>query len=161
MTTPTYDLLASTVLTGDASSITFSSINQTYKHLILSGNLKSSNDAYAEIRFNGSSSGYAYLTIEGNSSGDPITYRATSSSYASTGYYTPSVRAEGSNLYAEILDYTGSNQKSLCVRNGSSEDVLTLVANTWNNTAAINQIQVSTNYDMTTGSTLQIYGLAG
>lgn len=155
-----------TVGAGGSSSISFSSIPSTYKHL--------------QIRFMGS------IT-----SGNQISFMRFNSDTTATNYYTHALEGDGSTAYAyavntfprytslpsatsvqgvsviDILDYTNTSKNSTVRalggvdRNGSGE--VTFYSGLWKNTAAITQIDLVPN----SGATFRqythaaLYGIKG
>ena len=147
MATPTYNLIASQVVgSGGASTITFSSIPQTYTDLLILESTRDStgNGASNYVTFNGSGSGYTNKELFGNGS-------SASSSSNTTAYFDLSVGAtvtvntfSSGSLY--IPNYTSSNYKSfsgeVSAENNATQAFLTLDANLWSNTAAITSITI-------------------
>lgn len=165
--TTSYESIATvTVGAGGSSTITFSSIPSTFKHL--------------QIRFMGS------IT-----SGGQIGFMRFNSDTTAANYYTHALEGDGSTIYAyavntfprytslpsgtnqegvgvvDILDYTNTSKYSTVRalggvdRNGSGE--VTLYSGLWKNTAAITQIDLVPN----SGATFRqythaaLYGIKG
>jgi hypothetical protein len=157
----TYTLIASsTVGSGGASSIDFTSIPSTYTDLLLkcSFRITSGGFNYATLTFNGSSSGYTARYVEGNgsaaSSGTAtnavVLYNSstsTTSTFASTDLYIP--------------NYAGSNYKSVSVdtvtENNATSSYADLFAVLWSNSAAINQVTLTAG--LVQYSTAYLYGI--
>ncbi len=69
MATPTYHLIDSTVLSSSASSVTFSSISQDYRDLILVATGTTSTATYRAVQLNGDTgSNYSYVNAAGDGS---------------------------------------------------------------------------------------------
>jgi hypothetical protein len=144
MPTPTYDLLASNVLSSNASSVTFSSIPATYRDLVLVVTAKITvGTGGASMRFNADSgSNYNMVTMEGTGS-------ATQSGSGS-GYNALYVNLNNGELYTgptvsiiQIMDYSATNKhKSTLHRaNGLSSTSVGATAGRWASTSAINSIE--------------------
>jgi hypothetical protein len=165
----TYTLISSsTVGGGGASSVTFSSIPNTYTDLkvVLSARTQSPYESdNAFVTFNGSSSGYservlfdingtvysfsatsAYINWAGISSGNG----ATANTFGNSEFYIP--------------NYTSSNYKSLSAdgvhENNSTPISLAITAALWSNTAAITSITLTPqNPSFVGGSSFYLYGI--
>jgi hypothetical protein len=173
--TNSYESIATvTVGAGGQSSVTFSSIPSTYKHLQLRCSLKtsrtSSNLSSTPITFNGDTgTNYTSHDIEGNGS----------SASASAATSQPAIdvgRVAGNNSAAnifgfeiiDILDYANTNKyKTLRMLNGydaNGSGVVALCSGLWLNTAAISSITFGTPYDATgylQYSSFALYGIKG
>jgi len=158
MPTPTYDLLASTTLATAASSVTFSSIDQSYGDLILVVNSVSSFGSFIKVRFNGSSSGYSYVRAQVSGS----------SAISSAGTYDAVIAGFTSNVsdavnIAQIMDYAATDKhKSVLVRANATSLSTGMYANRWASTAAITSLAITdSNADsFVSGSTFNLYGIA-
>ena len=148
----TYVAIATvTVGSGGAASIDFSSIPNTFTDLILLVSHRTTQAVGAtssalDYRFNGSTSNRAYrwLYAEGSTVGSANNTNAllvgatvgttgTANTFASASIYIP--------------NYAGSTNKSSSVDNVSegnstTDNQLSLIANLWSNTAAIDQITI-------------------
>lgn len=149
----TFNLLDSVTLSSSASSVTFSSIDQSYRDLVLvinaigsSGNL--------QLRFNADSSLiYSYVQMYGTGSS------ATSNSGSSQSQSTIGVSAtNGTVTTAQLMDYSATDKhKTILVR---ANDIYTWAqAHRYASTSAITQIEVlGSTYSA--GSTFYLYGVA-
>lgn len=170
-----YELIESAILTSDQSSVTFSSIPQTYKHLQLRAVVRDTNIFAATIRnmpmrFNGDS-GNNYFGHEltgqpdvGNvfsqSLGTPtssIRPRATLDDSATANVFVPSVW--------DILDYA-STVKNTTVKilsgaplPNSADAKISLSSGAYNNTSAITSITILPAENHKTGSRFSLYGI--
>jgi hypothetical protein len=163
MPTPTYDLLASNVLSSNASSVTFSSIPATYRDLVLVVTAKITvGTGGASMRFNADSgSNYNMVTMEGTGS-------ATQSGSGS-GYNALYVNLNNGELYTgptvsiiQIMDYSATNKhKSTLHRaNGLSSTSVGATAGRWASTSAINSIEYrGSGATFATGSSFYLYGI--
>ena len=165
MANPTMTLIASnTVGSGGASSITFSSIPQTYTDLLIKCSVRGSlsSNYGGLISFNGSGSGFTNKYLEGSGSS------VVSSSYAQFIFAEVS-SSQTSNTFTNtevyIPNYTSSNYKSVSsdsvTENNSTLSYAELTANLWSNTAAITSISITAS---TTSwvqySTFYLYGIS-
>jgi hypothetical protein len=158
--TPTYTPLATVTLASAASSVTFSSIPNTYRDLVLifTGTRTGNNNVL--VRVNGDS-GNNYNYVGASSSG------STSSSSGVLGANNfPSTLASLQtnsqlNVVWQFMDYSATNKhKSVLTRFSQTGTEAAMFANRWANTVAINSIQVFTgNENFGSGSTFSIYGV--
>jgi hypothetical protein len=168
-----YESIATvTVGAGGASSITFSSIPQTYTHLQIRGidqQYYGVNDrGYMALQFNGvTSSIYSRHQLWGTGSG-ASSYASTDNSYAYSGF--SALIGTRTQYFAvnviDILDYTNAN-KYKTVRgiggsdfNGSGD--IGIISSMWPNTAAITSIVIpGINGTYQQNSTYALYGIKG
>lgn len=164
MATPTYDLLDSTTLASSASSVTFSSISQDYRDLILIMNAKTtiaSNDA-TRVTVNGDTgSNYFGVNMYGNGSS------TGSTSFSSRGYWYVEELTGGPSLndsiwIAQFLDYSATDKhKTMLYRWGEPSVNVEAGAKRWASTAAITSITLDPEaYQLASGSTFYLYGIA-
>jgi hypothetical protein len=168
----TYTLIGSnTVGAGGASSVTFSSIPQTYTDLIVQISARTSVTSDSDpmfIRFNGSTSSYNTHTLfaDGTSvsfsttpagittaiwCGAAAGATATANTFASANYYIP--------------NYTSSSYKSVSSEgvnenNAATDNYLTLTTGSWSSTAAITSITLQcNNQPFVQYSSFYLYGI--
>lgn len=151
-----------TVGAGGTSTITFSSIPQTYTDLLLVGSTRTSNASdlgYVAVRFNGDSgNNYTYKFLNGFSTG---IYNGSSSStsftFASTSANSTTANTFGSFQFY-IPRYTASTYKAIesaCVtENNGTGAYMDITTSIWNSTSAITSIVVS---DYINSSTIMQY----
>jgi hypothetical protein len=163
----TFELIASsTVGSGGASSIDFTSIPSTYTDLVLKVSGRQGGENAFDITFNGASTSYAVKRLQGDGS------TATSNDAAGT---TTAIRVIGiassgstantfGNSEIYIPNYAGSNNKSVSI-DGVNEDNATaaymnMAAGIRSNTAAINQITITPRAgSLAQYSTAYLYGV--
>ena len=169
MPTPTFTLIASsTVGSGGAANIEFTSIPGTYTDLLLnfSGrSVKSNTSEDVKIQFNSSTTSYSDRYLIGNGSA------ASSGSGASNGIYNliiPAATATAStfsNNLVYIPNYAGSNNKSVSIdaatENNATLSYLNLVAGLWSNSSAITSIKIvpDTANNLAQYTTAYLYGI--
>lgn len=162
MPTPTYTPLANITLGSPTATITFSSISQSYRDLILVANsISGSSTVRLALRFNGdSSSSYFNVAMIGDGA-------SVLSSQNTTNYVNPGISdittTNPSTYIANIMDYSATDKhKITLVRSGGVSLGTTVNATRWGNTAAINNIAVTNNLSVTfaAGSTFALYGVA-
>ena len=155
----TYEPIATTTLGSAASTITFSSIPNTFTDLRLVVVPQRNNAGSLVYRVNGSVSGYSQTFIVGNGTS------ATSGRSADESYW----RGNDSNMYInsfetlDIFSYAGSTNKTMLAtsstdNNGSGQ--VTYSVGLWRNTGAITSIAIiRTVESFQTGTTATLYGI--
>ena len=154
--TATYDLISEQVLSSAASSVTFSSIPQGFKDLVLECVMSSNSGGvtYPILRFNGDTgANYSYTYLNGNGS--------TAQSGRGTTFFialvTPSL---GMNVL-QIMSYSNTNVFKT-VLNRSSQDPGNIGADValWRSTAAITSLSLDTT-SFQAGNIFRLYGIVG
>lgn len=159
MPTPTYDLIASNVLSSAASSVTFSSIPATYRDLVLVIQNSVSSDSYLFYRINGDTgSNYPAVYMGGNGSS---TYSSTNNfSYADLAFGIGT--AEGATVISHFMDYSATDKhKTILSRTNKASAGVAAGAHRWANTSAITTILITqTGFgNFASGSTFYLYGI--
>jgi hypothetical protein len=143
-----YNLIATTTVgSGGASTIVFSSIPQTFTDLkvVFSGRRSNAAGSFY-VSFNGVTTNLSSRRLEGSGSGAAS---ATDGSFIfaygiNASSYTASVFG---NAEIYVPNYTGSTYKSVSIdsvtENNATEAYSTLVAGLWSNTAAITSLTIS------------------
>jgi hypothetical protein len=159
MPTPTYTPLANLTLGSTATSVTFSSINQTYRDLILVTNVTHSANAEIDltIRFNGDSgANYNRVAMTGNGSA-AASFAQTSNNGAELLGASTTI----SGAITQVMDYSATDKhKTVLFRGNLTAGRVSATAARWANTAAITSLSVSVlsgNYAI--GSTFSLYGI--
>lgn len=166
-----YELIESNILTSSASSVTFSSIPQDYKHLQIrsvalgtGGNL-----AMFRMRFNSDTgSNYAWHRLRGDGSS------VSSAAGTSQSYIEPLQRIAGSSgnstsysaAIIDILDYAVTTKnKTTRTLGGHTLDSNFIFLNSglWLNTSAISALElfVDGTNNFVSGSRFSLYGIRG
>lgn len=161
MATPTYEAIATITLTSSASSVTFSSIPQDYRDLIVVARFfYDTSNTYTLYELNNQAqSGSLYTNVfmdtfsgptSGNSIGNIFEYHKTVTSS------TP-IQAQ-----MNLLDYSATDKhKTSLIRFGeASGSMVGAYATRWANTAAVTSLVLKTNSgNFQAGSTIAIYGI--
>jgi hypothetical protein len=174
----TYKKIGGYFLTSSASSVTFSSIPNTYTDLVVRCFVRSTRASTAtdniRVRFNGTTTGYTGSALRGFPDGSTNALQAEqtgSTTYLTT--YSPSdqsTSATYSNTEIYIADYLGSINKPVFITSISENNTTTSPTNAWQvfpqagkwaNTAAITSIEfTSANAaSIDAGSTFILYGI--
>tara|TARA_R110000824_G_scaffold260067_5_gene448720 strand:+ start:215 stop:703 length:489 start_codon:yes stop_codon:yes gene_type:complete len=158
MATPTYTLIDSTTLASSASSVTFSSIDQSYGDLVLAIEVSSgSSTARPALRFNGDTGNNYFAVVAVNNTSN--TSHTISYLRLETDYSIQNGTLLGS---CQIMDYSATNKhKSVLIRNDSpSRGVAGMIAGRWANNSAISSIELlSYGGDFLAGGTVYLYGI--
>ena len=165
MATPTYTPLANITLGSSAASVTFSSISQAYRDLVLvvsATHSSTSTSIYGAINDDNAGTTYSSVKMLGNgstaSSGTtvdfPLLLLATSGMLRT---------ASGNSVVVQFMDYSATDKHKSVLSRANHPDFATEASvNRWANTAAITKIYLrpgdATNF--AAGSTFALYGIA-
>lgn len=160
MPSNTYVALDKQVLTGTASSITFSNISQAYTDLELVVNYIDAGAVNHRIVINSDSgTNYSNTTLNGNGS-TAASARYSSQSFIYTDYYGGGA-SSGATMFAHFLNYSNTTtNKTVLIRQNSSAETNAIVG-LWRSTAAITSVTVSApGSNFSAGTTATLYGIA-
>lgn len=141
-------IASSTVGSGGASSIDFTSIPSTYTDLCLKFSVRTNGIYVVDnlgITFNGSTSSYSLKRLRGNGS----TVASASPSYTEAAVGTGGAATSSTFGSGEVYipNYAGSTNKSYSAdsvtENNGTEAWVYMTAGLWSNTAAINQVTLT------------------
>lgn len=162
----TYELIDKTTLgSGGAASVTFSSIPNTYTDLKVVVNARQQpNGTLIKLTFNGSSSSYSNVRLYGTGSSvgsDTADTTFISNTMVADGTFTANTFGNG-EFY--IPNYNSSNYKSVLVdgvtENNGTTALAMFTAGLWSNTAAITSITISAQLpNFTEHSSFYLYGI--
>ena len=160
--------IATTTLSSNTSTITFSSIPQVYKHLQIRSVNQASAGSWALISINGdtTASNYAMHRL----SGDGVTTIAEN--YVSSNqrrFFTSYLSPYWNSSVIDILDYKNTNKyKTLRSLNSWAGDgasgyngEVNFISNLWMSTSAITSIEISVPGTFQTYSKFALYGIEG
>lgn len=159
MPTPTYTPLANLTLSSSAASVTFSSISQAYRDLVLVASVKNSTASSSfRIRVNNSGTTTSSVRMRGSSSG------ASSESFGGIGAVTQITSSTGfSAIICNIMDYSATDKhKTILTRaNIVDGDQVEATYTRWPDTAAVTSLVLNVeDYNLAAGTTLALYGIA-
>jgi len=162
MPTPTYDLIASNVLTVATVDVVFSSIPSTYRDLILVVECSRSNAGSdsAKLKFGAFAD---YFSVVGDGNGSSAFTRAfdNQSEIVLNYYYSAITNTEKTLYVCQFLDYSATNKhKSALVRVNRAGAGVSMTAGRWSSTSAINTITFGLSSSLAVGSTFYLYGIA-
>lgn len=159
MPTPTYTPLANITLSSTASTITFSSISQSYRDLILVTDATTSQTKGLLIRANndsGANYSYVYAYTNGSS---PL----SGSGSGETFYTQASVATQRGVNIIQFMDYSATDKhKVILVRMNIAGNQMEMAGERWANTSAITSLTLSMSSTpvFATGSSFALYGIA-
>ena len=162
MATPTYVPLGTYTVTGSAAaSVTFSSIPAGYRDLILISDCKNinGNDYNLHCRINGDTGNNNPSVIMQGSSSGATSFTRNVNGAAQIGWTNST---NNSAIVTQFLDYSQTDKhKSILSRNNTEAARVTAHAIRWENTAAINSLQifVEASGSIAIGSTFSLYGV--
>ena len=171
----TYVLIASQVTSATPTSVTFSSIPQTYTDLVLRTSARSSRGSSAEdirITFNGSSSSTYSVTILYGSGSTPTVFTNTvpnQTAALGAGSFFAMASGDYANSFNEgevyIPNYTSGNNKAHYSVYATEAPIVSVPsgfgAGLWRDTAAINSLTITLQNGSTfvNGSSFYLYGI--
>jgi hypothetical protein len=163
----TYDPIATTTLSSEAATITFSSIANSWTdlRLIMVGIKPSATNSAPMARFNSSSTGYSLCATWGNG------ISVTGDYFDTTQGGIPIIYFDGLNTttpkigIVDIFSYAGSTKKTvLCTENsdrGNGSGRVVKSVSMWSNTNAITSIDIidGSGRNFGVGTTVTLYGI--
>jgi hypothetical protein len=163
-----YEAIASTTLSTSASTITFSSIVNTYEHLQIRLYARASNvstEEYIQLTLNNDSgSNYVFHKVQGDGSTTTASGFTSWASIYVSGHPGTTTNNPFGVAVIDILDYASTN-KYTTVRANSGYDrngggFAVFNSGLWLNTAAVNRVDLkTTGTNFTAGSVFALYGL--
>ena len=171
---PAYELISTQLIATTTTTITFSSIPTTYKHLQLRYTARGSRASTVDfmgIYFNGDTAAnywYHYLSADGSSvSSSSIISAEVRARIGTIPASTASSNVFGSGVI-DVLDYVATTKnKTVRTFNGHTDSAsaghqVALRSGLWNSTAAINSATlVALNAGFLSGSGFSLYGIKG
>jgi hypothetical protein len=167
----TYTLINSQTVSSAVTSVTFSSIPQTYTDLKLAISGRSDFGAYyggGTLRYNGDTGyNYSFRRLYGDTATGSTAATATGiENWDVNG--APTTASSFGNTQIYIPNYTGSNYKSCnidyTVENNSADGINGIVAGLWSNTSAITSVTLLSftfaTYYLQQYSTFYLYGIS-
>ena len=163
--TATFDLISEQVLTSAASSVTFSSIPQGFKDLVLECVLSATTTGphNAGLRFNGdTSNSYSRTFLFGNGLTAGSGRQSNAGSYDGVAFIGTSWAVSITHLF----NYSSSSVNKTALTRAGAGNALNVDANVglWRNTNAITLIEVPVTFgggSFAVGSTFRLYGIVG
>ena len=174
-----YESIATATGNGSSSTITFSSIPSTYKHLQIRGIGKATPTTQASGLLNiqcnsDTGSNYARHSLRGDGSTTAAsgTASTTNTRFQDALAYSQTSPVNMANIFGafiiDIHDYSSTSKYKtirglggIDANTASADFEINLISGLWMNTAAINSITLSANDPFTTTTTFALYGIKG
>ena len=161
----TYTPIASITLGAAASSVTFSSIPQTYTDLVLVMNTKGSTANYPRVIINsdsGSNYSRTYLTGTGTSAVSGRNSNLVGNA-SLTAYAVNSSSNFVLNIIVNVFNYSNTTTyKTMLSKANDANTGVDLSSILWRSTSAITNLQLALDTgDYASGSTFNLYGILG
>ena len=167
-----YELISTTVLGSDTSSITFSSIDQTYTHLQLRFSIRSTRTDAAEnagfIRLNNDSNSIYDFGQFVASGGSIFTQQSVSQARFNNIWFSASGSSQTTycGLVVNIYDYASTvKNKGIMVYGGYANNAANrnyIYSGQYRTTSAISQINFTDiGYSLSSGTRISLYGIKG
>jgi hypothetical protein len=156
----TYAPIASITLGVAASSVTFSSIPQTYTDLILIANPINSGITSLSLYLN-SDTGTNYSCTRLFGEGTNISTDKATSTTSSFGGWGTNANTNPYLFNVQIINYsnTTTNKSMLTKISEMNAGYVGLITSLWRNTAAITSLTFNGNANFSIGSTFNLYGI--
>lgn len=158
MPSPTYVPLANVTLGSTASSVTFSSISQSYRDLIVITNgLCTVTGDESVAQYNGdTASNYSFVQMYGTGSS------AASNSGNNTFVGAGRCSTSGTSSILHIFDYSATNKHKTSLSRGDNGGTISSAqVGRWANTAAITSVKITALSGVySAGATFALYGIA-
>ena len=142
-----YESIATTTLTSNSTTITFSSIPATFKHLQIRSSARSTgSDGYIKVQFNSDTgANYSYHYLEGNGSTTSAGGGATQNQIYVFGFASTTASIFGASVI-DILDYANTNKykttRTLSGYDMNGSGYIDFDSGNWRSTSAITSIDL-------------------
>jgi hypothetical protein len=162
----TYTPIASITLGATVTSVTFSSIPQTYTDLVLVVQAKTTSAGDVRVRLNGDTgSNYSFTYLTGNGSSAASGRGSGTSGLCDFNGQTSSTLG-ATNQIVNFMNYSNTTtNKTFLSRSNAASTGIDATVNLWRNTAAVTSITLGANSGFTntyeSGSTFNLYGILG
>lgn len=157
--TATYSLISSQTLSSSQSTVTFSSIPQTFTDLVIVSNVLPTSSPFIAIRLNSDTgTNYSRTSLSGSGT-SALSARASNETY---GYVTPAAILGVSNGMINLQDYSNTTTfKTAISRWSDASNVVATMATLWRSTSAITAVEINTGGVSTfaSGSNFKLYGI--
>ena len=159
MPTPTYTLIDSVTLASSASSVTFSSIDQSFGDVIVAVDIVTGgNSVFTRFRFNADAiTEVEWVMMQGDGSS------ATTGAFGGTTEFQTFSSTSSSILHTlQLMDYSATDKHTTGLyRGNAANSQVRASAVRWLNTAAITSLEIaSASNQFQAGSTFFLYGIA-
>jgi hypothetical protein len=156
----TYVAIATQTVSSSVSSVTFSSIPQTYTDLVIVLNPINAGTSDIWCTFNtDTSTNYSSTWLAGTGTA-AASYRISNNARFYFDYASVSSTTASNSYIMNLMNYANTTTyKSAIIRGNSPAYATEAAVGLWRSTAAINQIIITAVTNFQSGSTLSIYGI--
>ena len=159
----TYTLIDSVTLGSSASSVTFSSISQDYRDLVLVVEYSATTATVTVplVRFNGDSgTNYNRVLMYGNGTSS-FSVANAGLNHVSVSYDSGAISSTKTMFVLQVMDYSATDKhKTTLSRSNNTARSVEAMANRWANTNAITSISLTASTpNFASGSTFFLYGI--
>jgi hypothetical protein len=155
----TYEPLATQTLGGASSSVSFNSISADYTDLVLVIDGTVGSNTGIQLRFNGDSgTNYSFIRVAGSGT-SASSDRSSNATFMELGYYLSGNR--NMNVI-HIMNYSSTSIYKTVINRASATTAnigAMAFAELWRSTAAVNSITINASGNLSSGSTLTLYGI--
>ena len=164
-----FESIATVTASGGETSLTFSSIPSTYKHLQIRGIGRNSTNDYLQLKFNSDSgANYARHYLRGSGTAASVGGAISQTIMSRQGEYTTATSVFAPAII-DIIDYANTSKyKTVRTFSGADDNGsgpiswVYLASGLWQSTAAISTIQISSGSGTYyAGTTYALYGIKG
>lgn len=163
----TYESIATVTGTGSASTLSFTSIPDTYTHLQIRGINNDSVGYSIDMNFNSdTATNYTVHQLYGDGT-TASAYGAVNFAYIFAGVAGYTSTTSVAPTIIDILDYTNTNKFKTCRMltgfdsNGVNTGYIQFNSGVWRNTSAITRIDLKLGGNFSTTATFALYGIKG
>lgn len=161
MPTPTYDLIASSVLGTATATVTFSSIPATYRDLVGVFTGTATGTATLRMQFNGDT-GLSYVGVYMAGDGTNAT-SAINNAQNEIRVSNLATMNSQSVIITQIMDYSATDKHTTVLSRGNTAGVaVDATASRWTNSSAVNSVTFlpSASQSFSSAATFYLYGIA-
>lgn len=155
----TYESISSVTLTSNASTVTFSSIPQTYTDLFLVINGRTDTDENVSLRINGDTgNNYSETTLYGTGS-TSVSTRTTNANTIGIGGISSGTDEQGTNI-VHFFNYTNTTTNKLIISRANNSTYVQIRVGMRRNTEVISSFSLTAaTSTFLTGATFSLYGI--
>lgn len=157
----TYTPIASITLDANASTVTFSSIPQTYTDLVLVINGRTDTDENVSLRINGDTgNNYSETTLYGTGSAS-VSTRTTNANTIGIGGISSGTDEQGTNI-VHFFNYANTTTNKSIISRANNSTYVQIRVGVRRNTEAISSFSLTAaTSTFLTGATFNLYGILG
>ncbi len=159
----TYEPIATTTLSSDNNTVTFSSISGNYTDLLLIISPANNAGSLIRLQFNSDTgNNYSRTVLQGNGS-TATSHRSSSQGHIAIGEDAAPTTTLGATAFiVQVMNYSNATTyKTVLSRENNSGVAVSATVGLWRNTAAITSIDIKQGgaAQFITGSTFTLYGI--